>query len=106
MRDSTSPIDQPEPQVLEEASAAYVGYLVAAYGFDAADVQLPAAYRGRELDWFGHVNELITELDGYSEAEVLQILTGANPWVSGGGSLLGELREGGFDHVLRVLKRY
>jgi hypothetical protein len=106
LRHTATSLDPPEAQVIEEAADAYVGYLVEAYGFERADVELPPAYRGRELDWFGHVNELITALEGYSEPEVRQILTGRSPWVDGGGSLLGELRAGGFEHVRRVLKRY
>jgi hypothetical protein len=106
MRHALSTPAAPDPKLLRDASEAYVGYLVEAYGFARPDVELPPSYEGREIDWFGHLNEVLTQLEDYSHAETHRILTGRNPWVAGGGSLLGRLREGEFADVHRILKRY
>lgn len=92
--------------LVEEAAETYVGFLLAAYGFERAEVEIPDAYRGRELDWFGDLNDALSALEGYSEPEVHRILTGRNPWVDGGGSLLECLREGNPREVRRILRRY
>ncbi len=96
----------PDPQLLQDASDTYVGYLLEVYGFQRAEVALPPTYAGREIDWFGHLNEVLTELEDYSSEETRRILTGRNPWVKDGGSLLGRLRDGEFADVRRILKRY
>jgi hypothetical protein len=106
MRHSATTPAAPDPQLLQDASDAYVAYLVEAYGFERHEVELPPTYVGREIDWFGHVNEVLTQLEDYSRAEVRHILTGRNPWVKGGGSLLKHLRDGEFADVHRILRRY
>jgi hypothetical protein len=93
-------------ELVSEAAETYVSYLVTAYGFERADVETPEAYSGREIDWFGELNDAISALEGYSHAEVHGILTGRNPWVEGGGSLLGRLRAGEGREVRRILRRY
>lgn len=106
MRHAPSTPVAPDPVLLQDASDAYAGYLVEAYGFTLAEVELPPSYEGREIDWFGHLNEVLTQLEDYSPAEVRHIVTGRNPWVREGGSLLGRLRAGHFAEVHRILKRY
>ena len=92
--------------LVDEAAETYVAYLLTAYGFEREEVEIPDAYRGRELDWFGDLNDALSALDGFSEQEARRILVGRNPWVDGGGSLLGLLREGGSRAVRRILRRY
>jgi hypothetical protein len=91
---------------LEEAAAMYIAYLIEAYGFARDDVTIPDSYRGRELDWFGDLNEILTELEDYRPAEVFRILTDRNPWVRGGGPLLSVLRSGDRRGAMRILRRY
>ncbi|MDX6564192.1 MAG: hypothetical protein QOD65_4006 [Gaiellales bacterium] len=90
---------------LTEAAAVYTGYLKEAYGFAEDEVAIPDAYRDRELDWFGDLNETLTELEDYSPARVRTILTERNPW-TGGATLLEVLRRGDRREVRRVLRRY
>lgn len=97
---------QANTELLDEAAEAYVAYLVEAYGFERTEVDIPPAYKGREVDWFGDLNEVLTELEDYSGPEARRLLTGRNPWVREGGTLLGLLRAGGFADVRRILKRY
>jgi hypothetical protein len=91
---------------LDEATTVYTAYLIEAYGFGADDVALPEAYRGNEVDWFGALNEILTELEDYRPDEVRAILTARNPWVEGGGTLLDLLRRGDGGKVRRILRRY
>lgn len=94
-------------RLIGDAAETYVAYLLTAYGFTRNEVEIPEAYAGgRELDWFGHLNDALSALEGYSEPEVHQILTGRNPWVEGGGSLLDLLRAGDARGVRRILRRY
>jgi hypothetical protein len=93
-------------ELLDEAAEAYSAYLLEAYGLERAQVEVPDSYRGRELDWFGDLNDALTELEDYSPAEARAILSGRNPWVDGGGSLLGVLRSGNRAEAHRILKRY
>ena len=89
-----------------DAAETYVAYLLAAYGFTREEVEIPVAYANREIDWFGDLNDTLSALEGYSEPEVRRILTGRNPWVEGGGSLLELLRSGDARGVRRILRRY
>ena len=97
---------QTSRELVDNAAETYVAYLLTAYGFEREEVDIPDAYRGRELDWFGDLNDALSRLDGYSEPEARAILVGRNPWVDGGGSLLGLLREGKAREVRRILRRY
>jgi hypothetical protein len=90
---------------LADAAAVYTAYLKEAYGFEDDEVAIPDAYRGRELDWFGDLNETLTDLEDYGPARVHAILTGRNPW-TGGATLLEVLRSGDRREVRRVLRRY
>jgi hypothetical protein len=93
--------------LIGEAAETYVAYLLTAYGFTREEVEVPEAYSsGREIDWFGHLNDALSALEGYSEPEVRRILTARNPWVDGGGSLLDLLRAGDARAVRRILRRY
>jgi hypothetical protein len=91
---------------LDEATMVYTAYLIEAYGFDPDDVALPESYRGREVDWFGAVNEILTELEEYRPDEARAILAARNPWVEGGGTLLELMRSGDVAKVRRILRRY
>jgi hypothetical protein len=91
---------------LDEATTVYTAYLIEAYGFGPEHVALPDAYRGREVDWFGALNEILTELEDYRPDEARAILTARNPWVEGGGTLLGLMRSGDVGKVRRILRRY
>jgi hypothetical protein len=92
-------------ELLDDAAKTYSAYLVEAYGFEPGEIEIPPAYAGRELDWFGHLNEVLTELEDYSGPEARRLLVGRNPWVDGGGSLLGLLREGRVRDLRRILRR-
>ena len=93
-------------ELLEEAAETYSAYLVEAYGFTPGDVDVPESYRGRDVDWFGALNDVLTELEDYTPGEAREILLGRNPWVDGGGTLLSLLRSGEHRDVRRILKRY
>jgi hypothetical protein len=97
---------QTSRELVDDAAETYVAYLLTAYGFERDEVDIPDGYRGRELDWFGHLNDALSALEGYSEREARQILIGRNPWVDGGGSLMSLLRKGDWREVQRVLRRY
>ena len=97
---------QTSRELVDDAAETYVAYLLTAYNFSREEVEIPAAYRGRELDWFGDLNDALSRLDGYSDVEARAILVGRNPWVEGGGSLLDLLREGKAREVRRILRRY
>ena len=97
---------QTSRELVDDAAETYVAYLLTAYGFEREEVGIPDAYQGRELDWFGDLNDALSTLDGYSEPEARQILVGRNPWVEGGGSLMSLLREGDAREVRRILRRY
>jgi hypothetical protein len=98
--------EEPRGQLFEEAAETYTAFLLEAYGFERGEVEIPDAYRGRELDWFGDLNDALTELEDYAPAEVRRILTGRNPWVDEGASLLSRLRSGERREVRRILRRY
>jgi hypothetical protein len=93
-------------ELLAEAAETYTAYLVEAYGFAPEDVAVPPAYSGREVDWFGDLNDVLTELEDYAPAAARAIVTGRNPWVTGGGTLLSLLSAGDRREVHRILKRY
>jgi hypothetical protein len=97
---------QSRGELLEEAAETYTAYLVEAYGFTSAEVAVPAAYSGREVDWFGDLNDVLTELEDYAPPAARAIVTGRNPWVKGGGTLLSLLRAGDRREVHRILRRY
>jgi hypothetical protein len=97
---------EPDEQLVEEAAETYTAFLLEAYGFERADVETPDAYRGREVDWFGDLNDTLTELEDYAPPEVRRILTGRNPWVRDDESLLSLLRRGETREVRRILRRY
>jgi hypothetical protein len=93
-------------ELLAEAAHTYSAYLVEAYGFAPEDIAVPPAYEGRAIDWFGDLNDVLTELEDHSPAAARAILTGRNPWVEGGGTLLSLLRAGNRRDVHRILKRH
>jgi hypothetical protein len=93
-------------ELLAEAAETYTAYLVEAYGFTREEIAVPPAYEDRPIDWFGDLNDVLTELEDHSPAAARTILTGRNPWVTGGGTLLSLLREGHRRDVHRILKRH
>ena len=94
-----------QASLLDEAAQAYLGFLHEAYGLTAEEVGIPDAYAGREVDWFGHLNEVLHALDGYEPAEVADILRRRDPRLGEGETPLSALRAGGFRRVHRVLRR-
>jgi hypothetical protein len=93
-------------ELLAEAAATYSAYLVEAYGFTPEEIAVPPIYEGREIDWFGDLNDVLTELEDHTPAGARAIVTGRNPWVTGGGTLLSLLRAGERREVHRILRRY
>jgi hypothetical protein len=69
------------------------------------EVSIPANYEGREVDWFGDLNEVLHLLDGYEPHEVTAILRRRDPRLGEGETPLSCLRAGNFSRLQRVLRR-
>lgn len=94
-----------ERSLADEAADAYSAFLHEAYGLTPDEVGIPDAYEGREIDWFGQLNEVLHLLDGYEPDAVLTILRRRDPRLGEGETLLSCLRAGHFERVHRVLRR-
>lgn len=92
-------------ELVDEAAEAYVAYLAEAYGLTRDEVAIPDAYRGREVDWFGQLNEVLHLLDGYQPDEIAAILRRPEVRLGEGETLLSTLRAGNFRRAHSVLRR-
>ena len=90
---------------LDEAAEAYSAFLGEAYGLTGEEVGIPDSYEGREVDWFGDVNEVLHQLDGYEPREVAAILRRRDPRLGEDETLLSCLRAGNFNRAHEVLRR-
>jgi hypothetical protein len=91
--------------MVDEAAEAYAAYLAEAYGLTAEEVAIPDAYLGREVDWFGQLNEVLHSLDGYQPDEVAAILRRPDVRLGEGETLLSTLHSGNFRRAHSVLRR-